>query len=267
MQGYSLKKVVLITVLIGLGGGALSVFPPAQRSFAKAAGWIGAQLSVTANVGACPFLKFASDRGDLTSTYKLGVAHHSGACGARNLDEAFALFSNAAERGYAPAQRDLGKMLLIGDASDMDVPRALHWFRKGAEAGDAISQGLLGSRMMNSRDTNTAAEGVEWLEKAAAQNNRVGSLRLAELYLRGRGDIKIKEDLRRSIAHSEPWAKKGEVGASFIYGTALALGLRSGDSALEAYVWMKFDVEQMIELGLPTRDNEIDKCLQPSVTS
>jgi TPR repeat protein len=53
----------------------------------------------------------------------------------RDYAEAMAWFRKAAERGYAPAQYNLGKMYLKGQGVAVDREEARKWLTRAADAG------------------------------------------------------------------------------------------------------------------------------------
>ena len=61
-----------------------------------------------------------------------------------NFEEAFKLFTTAAEEGLAEAQHNLGLMYASGKGVPQDTNKAAEWYRLAAEQGLAVSQHELG---------------------------------------------------------------------------------------------------------------------------
>jgi len=55
-------------------------------------------------------------------------------------------FRKAAERGDATAQSFLGLMYVAGRGVEQSDTKAVQWYRKAAEQGDAMAQRLVGDK-------------------------------------------------------------------------------------------------------------------------
>jgi hypothetical protein len=87
--------------------------------------------------------------------------------------QAFKLMQSAADLGHAEAMGGLGYFYSQGISVPKDQEKALEWFRNGAERGSVKSQHNLGTSLMKSHERQPnekkAAEGIEWIRKAAEQ--------------------------------------------------------------------------------------------------
>ena len=80
----------------------------------------------------------------------------------------------------------LGEMARDGVGTTRDVPEAIQWFRKAAEAGLAPAQYALAGVYL-AEPQNDASEAVKWLKRGAAQGHTESQLKLADMYRAGRG--------------------------------------------------------------------------------
>jgi hypothetical protein len=93
-----------------------------------------------------------------------------------------------AEQGDASAQYRLGRIYERGQGVNEDYRRALHWYRKAADANRPEAQYSLGRMYASGLGTKTDyVEALSWLRKAAAQNFSPAMNRLGVMYERGHG--------------------------------------------------------------------------------
>ncbi len=94
----------------------------------------------------------------------------------------------AAERGSAWAQYNLGLMYDSGDGVAEDDEQAMKWYQKAAEQGLADAQNNLGGMYINGEGVaEDDVEAVKWFRKAAEQGNAEAQLGLGVMYANGRG--------------------------------------------------------------------------------
>jgi len=86
-----------------------------------------------------------ADRGYAPAQYNLGIKYYRGEGIAKNERTAVDWYRKAAEQGYAPAQSNLGTMYLYGQGVAKDDAQAAIWYRKAADHGNGHSQVVLGS--------------------------------------------------------------------------------------------------------------------------
>jgi len=138
-------------------------------------------------------------------------AHGIRARAQHNSDEAEKWFRKSAERGYAPAQYDIGYYYVHNNQVDEGVK----WIRKAAEQGNADAQNMLGYWYHAGcygikRDLD---EAIKWYSKAAEQGHSDAKYELASLskYIKyskaaKEGDVKAMYALaacRPEILHFE----------------------------------------------------------------
>lgn len=111
---------------------------------------------------------------------------------------ALAFYHEAAARGDAHSQAQLGKMYLQGVGVVRDFKMALAWFLKSAEQGNGEAQAYLGHMVEKGLGVEAdIQQAVEWYEKSAAQGSALGRIRLGDLHLRGMG---VDGSIRKALA-------------------------------------------------------------------
>jgi TPR repeat protein len=159
--------------------------------------------------------------------------------------QAIRSFRQAADRGSAWGQNNLGVIYINGDGVQKDASIAATWFRKAANQGLREAQAALGTcYIMGDGVQKNVAEGARWYWLAAEQGDAVAQRQLSLMYAVGmgvpksneqavrwareaalRGDAQAKEwitkwDARQdthappgatpSMGHRNPWGKAGE---------------------------------------------------------
>ena len=81
---------------------------------------------------------------------------------ARDPSEAFALYRQAADQGYAKAYAKLGRFHEDGEVVPRDAARAFDCYRRGAEGGDFRGQFSYAGMLAAQGRTD---EAIGWLEK------------------------------------------------------------------------------------------------------
>ena len=94
--------------------------------------------------GTFAWFKDAAEKGDAAAQYNLGLMYDQGEGVQQDYDSARAWFEKAAEQGLAAAQYNLGVMYLQGEGVQQDYDSARAWFEKAAEQGLADAQYQLG---------------------------------------------------------------------------------------------------------------------------
>ncbi len=84
---------------------------------------------------------------------------------------------------YAIAAHQLGKVYRDGLTGNVNVNRAVDWFRRSAEAGNDFSAYALGKLLLESGNT---AEALRFMKQAAEAGHQYAQYALGKLYLLGR---------------------------------------------------------------------------------
>ena len=139
----------------------------------------------------------------------------------------------AGPRGNLDAQYYLGQAYLSGLDIEQSTDEALHWFKKAAAKGNALSQNALGSLLSASGDYKTANY---WFSAAADQGYAVAEYNLGVAYERGLG---LAKDFHAAFHWIHESALQGHhdsiVELAYMY--KLGGGTPIDDTA--AYQWLK----------------------------
>ena len=130
----------------------------------------------------------AAKRGDARAQYNLGNMYANGNGVPEDDTEAVKWYRKAAEQGYAYAQYNLGLMYDNGEGVPEDDAEAVKWFRKAAEQGEANAQYNLGVSYANGEGVpEDDTEAVKWYRKAAEQGYANAQSNLGLMYGTGSG--------------------------------------------------------------------------------
>lgn len=157
------------------------------------------------------WLQSAASVGDLPATLELARAYlagHQGVQGSK--DDALEILRELdRDFDYAPARSYLASLHLEGDILPKDAAITRGLLEPDARKGDAMAQYLLGSAIKEGLlEPASATEGIDWLEKAVAQEFAPALIDFGMALYYGRG---IARDLDRAIILLERVAKKGVV--------------------------------------------------------
>jgi TPR repeat protein len=86
----------------------------------------------------------------------------------REMNEVIDMWRNAADQGYADAQRNLGIMYAQGQGAKQDFAEAERWLRKAADQGEALAQHNLSLIFADKKDF---PEALRWARKALEQGH------------------------------------------------------------------------------------------------
>ena len=125
-------------------------------------------------------VKLKSDASrDPGEMYQLATKYEDGNGVPRDMGKAIALYRQAAEQGYVPAQTYLGVIYDKGRGVQQDDAEAIRWFRLAAEKDDPQSQFNLGVLLIKGRGTEkNEKEGWDLIRKAAGNGYKPASAAL-----------------------------------------------------------------------------------------
>jgi TPR repeat protein len=92
-----------------------------------------------------------------------------------------ASLERAAAGGSADAAIGLAQMYLNGTAVQADSDKSIEWYRKAARLGSPEAQFRLGVILAQKPDQQAAAEGKDWLQRAARNGSKSAKAYLAQL--------------------------------------------------------------------------------------
>jgi TPR repeat protein len=152
--------------------------------------------------------------------------------GARNA------FWPAATRGHAPSVNMIG---VIADDQG-NLTEAVKWYRNAADRGLAVAQYNLGNSYRRGRGVaQDAAQAVNWFGKAAGQDFVHAQLALAAMYAAGEG---VPRDPVRAVEWVRKAADKGNAQAQFEMGTAYTNGFGVAQSDQQALQWYRLAADK-----------------------
>lgn len=164
-------------------------------------------------------------------------------------DEALPIVKQLAEDGDAVAQSYLGRMYIKGIGVEEDDMKAVEWFRKAAEQGNAYAQRnleLMYRKILIKPEIRKALNDAlnvveEWYLKAAEQGNAVAQTKLGDLYLNGTGVVR---DDRKAVEWFRKAAVQGDAVAQYKLGYMYYKGYGIEKSLLCAMAWARKSADQ-----------------------
>jgi uncharacterized protein len=127
-------------------------------------------------------LQSAAEKGFAPAQNELGLRLQKGTGMPVNAGDALAWFEKSSGQGHVPAQVNLGLMLVKGDGVPQDLPRAVQLFQKAADAGDGWGLNNLGSMYeMGWGVAKDIEKAKELYAQAAGRGNAMAPLNLSRL--------------------------------------------------------------------------------------
>ena len=206
-----------------------------------------------------------SSQEDPESQFQRALSYEKGEEVPKDEGEALKWYLKAASKGYAQAQRKLGKMYLEGRGIVKDEKEAFKWFGKAAEQGDASAQSWLGKMYFEGEGiAKDEKEAFKWFGKAAEQGDASAQSWLGKMYFEGEG---IAKDEKEAFKWFGKAAEQGSISAQSALGVLYRYGLGVTQSDQEAFKWYKQAADQrdreaqyylgtMYAKGLGTSKNE-----------
>lgn len=128
------RAAALVALLLSSGVGTAHAQDEAlDRALARNGGLVGVQLVMAEVPRGLSMLANAASRGDALAQYNLGVAYAQGRVSGRPAPEAaLRWYRRAAEQGYAAAAYNIGALFANGELGRVDIARATRWMRRAA---------------------------------------------------------------------------------------------------------------------------------------
>ena len=180
----------------------------------------------------------AADTGVVEGYYGLAVV----AKNEEDIETALGHYNKVVEEGTEPlyiayAMNNLGHMYRNGEGVEQDYAKAIEWYTKAADLGDADAMNNLGYMYEHGVGVEQdGAKAVEWYIKAADLGNTTAMNRLGYMYYNGEG---VEQDYAKAIEWSTKAADSGDATAMNNLGYMYAKGNgveQDNDKALEWYV-------------------------------
>lgn len=229
MRLMKLRWVLLSALLVGCGqeDNSLSLPETPQAMYEHAQRLLKPNVEGDASdfAGALKWTRKAAEGGYLPAIMDMGYLYMYGGKGVRqDVVQARAWYTRAAEQGEAKAHWFLGVLDFDAPDGQRNVAGAMQHWRKAAEAGVADAQYRLGRLLAQKKES--VAEGMQWLEKAAAPGKKGGvpeaATALGNLYMTGANGA--PQDTEKAVAWYAAGAGAGDALAQLVYAEMLLDG-------------------------------------------
>lgn len=179
----------------------------------------------------------AGDKGYAPAQFNLGLVYELGRGPAVDEQRAFHYYLKSAEQGFAPAQFNVGNMYASGRGVGQDYFEANLWYKQAADSGLVEAQYNLGLAYESGRGMKKDdALAARWYKQAADRGYPRAQYNLGLLLEDGRG---VTKDAAAAVALYRLAAEQGLAPAQKNFGLALAEG-RPGleRDPVQAFVWL-----------------------------
>lgn len=154
----------------------------------------------------------AAEKGDAAAEKNLGVIYHDGQGVPQNDGLAVTWSRKAAEQGNPDAENNLASAYYLGQGVAQDYTQALHWYREAANQGNPVAQNSLGAMYHDGQGVpQNYAQALYWFRKGAEKNYAPAQVNLGIAYYHGQG-------VRQDYADAYFWltlAASGTVNGGF----------------------------------------------------
>lgn len=204
---------------------------PGQRNLGYA---LARGLGVARDADAAQYwLRKAAGQGDRFASFHLGELFAA----RRDVAEAARLYRQAAEQGYAPAQRELGDLYRLGRGVGQDAAQAEAWLRKAAEQGDLDARFLLAVVLRGDDGGHTNSPEAARLMREAAEQGFVQAQReLGYMHLVG---WCVPRDAKQAQLWLRRSAERGDDIGQFLLSSTLVPGIGSERGAGASVDWVR----------------------------
>lgn len=172
----------------------------------------------------------------------LGQMYELG-CGVEKNDErAVHWFRKAAEQGNADGQSWLGLMYRCGIGVPQNGEQAVYWFHKVAEQGNA--DGLVNIGLLYKHGDGVPQNGEQamyWFHKAAEQGKAVALVHIGEMYFSGKA---VEQSDEKGVYWFRKAAERGDADGQYELGILYAEGRGVAQDYKEAMKWYRLAAEQ-----------------------
>jgi len=197
----------------------------------------------TAPVGDLTQIQARAGKGDLESLNALGNAYTNGLLGLKqDFAEALTWYRRAAEKGFAPAQFNLGLAYELGRGVPADERQAFKYYLMAAEQGFAAAQFNVGNMYSAGRGVGQDFfESNLWFKQAAEKGVVEAQFNLGLAYEAGRG---VKKDEVAAARWYKQAADRGFARAQYNLGLLLEDGRGVAKNEAAAAVFYRAAAEQ-----------------------
>ncbi len=184
----------------------------------------------------------AADKGFAPAQFNVGLAYELGRGVTADEKQAFKFYLAAAEQGFAPAQFNVGNMYAAGRGVGQDHFEANLWFKQAADSGIVEAQFNLGFAYEAGNGVKKDdAQAARWYRQAAERGYARAQYNFALLLEDGRG---VARDLAAAASFYRAAAEQNFAPAQVNYGLILSEG-RPGVASdpVQGLVWLSRAVQ------------------------
>ena len=172
---------------------------------------VGVCIGVVVSIGRIGKTREGHTHNSYVREYNTGVDAFNRGLGyyeKKDFKKAVEWYRKSAEQGNAKAQHNLGVCYNNGEGVEQDKEEAVKWYRKAAEQGNADAQLNLGIMyFIGDGVKEDDAEAVKWYRKAAEQGNAKAQAELGMMYEHGWG---VAEDGSEAMRWYRKAAEQGD---------------------------------------------------------
>jgi chromosome segregation ATPase len=193
----------------------------------------------------------AAEKGFAPAQFNVGLAYELGRGVAADEKQAFRYYLLAAEQGFAPAQFNVGNMYSSGRGTGQDFFEANLWFKQAADSGLIEAQFNLGFAYEAGNGVKKdPGQAARWYKQAADRGYARAQYNLGLLYEDGRG---VTKDPVAAATLYRAAAERGFAPAQINYGLMLSEG-RAGVARdpVQGFVWLNRGAQSGV--GTAARD-------------
>ncbi|MDB6166795.1 MAG: hcpC [Lacunisphaera sp.] len=186
--------------------------------------------------------KQAADKGYAPAQFNLGLVYELGRGLPADERQAFKYYLMSAEQGFAAAQFNVGNMYSAGRGIGQDLFEANLWYKQAAEKGILEAQFNLGLAYEAGRGVKKdEVQATRWYKQAADRGFARAQYNLGLLLEDGRG---VRKDETMAATLYRAAAEQGFAPAQNNYGVMISEG-RGGlaKDPVEAYAWLSLSAE------------------------
>jgi TPR repeat protein len=184
----------------------------------------------------------AANRGSAKSQDEVGRMYANGWGVTKDYTQAMTWYQKAAAQGNARAQYGIGLRYLYGQGVDKDYTQAMTWFQKAATKADADAQFFIGYMYEAGWGvTKDYTQAMTWFQKAAAQGNAGAQYRIGNLYNGGQG---VTQDYAQAMTWYQKAAAQGFAGAQYNIGWMYETGRGVPKDYAQALSWYQKSADQ-----------------------
>jgi len=177
----------------------------------------------------------AAEKGNAPAQNDVGWLYQNGWGVKQDYAEAATWYRKAADQGNATAQCNLGWLYRKGFGVNQDYSEAMTWFRKAGNQGDVKAQTNIGWLYEKGFGVNQDyAEAMIWYRKAADQNDSDAQNNIGWLYEKGLG---VKQDYSQALTLYLQVANRGDAKAQTTVGWFYETGRGVKRDYGEAMAW------------------------------